>query len=87
MDLGIELGEQRLANPDLGQRAQFVAANLLNALLENRESVAASLCSYLAMRLPDLQQVKFTEQKNGQFLIDLVFDEPYRREIPVQFTH
>jgi hypothetical protein len=85
MRAGIEIGGQRIPQPDLGQRAQFVAANLAHAIKTNDEASAAAMCTYLAVRLPDLQQVKITDQ-NGDFAIDLVFDEAYVRQVPVQFT-
>ena len=58
MDAGITVGGTNISNPDQTQRAQFVAANLAHAILNDEESVASALCSYLANRLPDLKQVK-----------------------------
>ena len=46
----------------------------------------AALCSYLANRLPDLKQVKYTEQAD-EVVIDLVFDEPYQKQVAVQLIH
>lgn len=86
MDLGIQLGETGVENPDINQRAQFVAANLVHAIKGDNEPVAASLCSYLAIRLPDLKQVKITENGN-EVSIELVFDEDYKKQVPVQLLH
>ena len=58
MDDGIQVGESTITNPDLNQRAQFVAGNLAHAILNDQESAASALCSYLAKILPDLKQVK-----------------------------
>ncbi len=79
---GITIGDRKIDNPDKNQRAQFVAANLTHALRNNNEPMMASLCSYLAMRLPDLQQVTINE-KNGGMEIDFNFDKPYTTEILV----
>ncbi|MEE8387302.1 MAG: hypothetical protein V3R65_01900 [Acidiferrobacterales bacterium] len=84
MDAGILLGEESISNPDMGQRTQFVAANLAHAIKANDESTAAAMCSWLASRVPDLKQVKFNEV-DGEFSIDLVFDEDYIKQIAVAF--
>ncbi len=84
MDQGIMLGEQRFDAPDLGQRAQFVAYNLIQAIQNDDDNLIAASCSYLALRLPDLQQVK-ASVKDGKMLVDLVFDKPYVKETKVEF--
>lgn len=86
MEEGIQVGDTILSNPDLNQRAQFVAGNLAHAIINNQESTAAALCSYLASRLPDLKQVKITQQAdiNNEVSIELVFDEEYQKQISVQ---
>lgn len=82
---GIDLDGQRILNPSLEQRAQFVAANLTHAITHNNESVAAAMCSYLADRLPDLQQVKI-EEKGEACTIHLVFDEAYRKQVSIPLS-
>jgi len=84
MDDGIMLGDDEINNPDLGQRAQFVAANLAHAIKSNDEAMCAAMTSWLATRLPDLKQVKLAEA-NGEISIDLVFDEDYVQQIAVPF--
>ena len=86
MDSGIMVGSANIPNPDLHQRAQFVAANLAHAIINNQETVAAALSTYLADRLPDLKQVKI-ETHNHEISIELVFDEEYGKQVPVQFIH
>ena len=83
MDDGIMLGDASVTHPDLEQRAQFVAANLAHAIKTNDESTAAAMCTYLAVRLPDLKQVKIVDSE-GDISIDLVFDEEYKKQIAVQ---
>lgn len=84
MEGGITLGDQRIATPDLGQRAQFVAMRLVRALGENDESLMAATTSYLALRLPDLKQVR-TQRRRGHLTVQLVFDRDYVPESPVKF--
>ena len=86
MDAGIRLGEASIVNPDRNQRAQFVAANLLHAIKNNDEPLAAALCSYLAVRLPELKQVRIEEDRRD-VSIELVFDEDYRKQVAVPFVH
>jgi hypothetical protein len=85
MDEGILVGDETIKNPNLNQRTQFTVANLAHAIKANDESTAAALCSYLAIRLPELKQVKI-EDNEGKFSIEMVFDEDYRKQVAVQFT-
>jgi len=84
MASGITLDKQSITNPDLNQRAQFVAQNLAQAIKDNREANVAAMASWLASRLPELKQVKITEAETG-FGIELVFDEEYRSQVAVKF--
>ena len=85
MDTGIMIGDQTIANPDINQRAQFIAANLLSAMKSNDEETTAALCTWLANRMPDLKQVKIDEA-DDRITIDLVFDEDYGRQAAVTFS-
>ena len=82
MDAGILIDDQTVVDPETGQRAQFVAANLAHAIKTNDEQQAAAMCTYLAERLPDLKQVKILEDQEAMS-IDLVFDEDYVKQIAV----
>lgn len=86
MDEGILAGEKFIQTPDKQQRAQFVAANLAHAILDNNESQSSALCSYLAIRLPDLKQIKI-KKIEAEISIELVFDEDYKKQVAVQFIH
>lgn len=86
MDEGIYLGERTIKQPDLNQRTRFAAANLAHAINTNDESTAAAMCSYLAIRLPELKQVRI-EDSEGEFTIELVFDEAYKKQVAVDFTN
>lgn len=84
LESGIDLGDVPVAEPDIGQKAQFVAANLHHAIVSDDEQMAGALCSWLATRLPDLKQVKI-EDSDGEVSIELVFDEVYQKQIEVAF--
>lgn len=84
MDDGIVVGGQTITRPDQNQRTQFAAANLVHALKTDDESMAAAMCSYLAIRLPELKQVRI-EDNAGEVSIELVFDEEYRKQVAVDF--
>ena len=85
MDEGIDVGGAVVENPDLNQRTQFAAANLHHALKTDNEPMAAAMCSYLAIRLPELKQVRI-EDDNGEISIELVFDQEYSKQVAVEFT-
>jgi hypothetical protein len=85
MDEGIYLGDRPIRQPDLNQRTQFAVANLAHAINTNDEAIAAAMCSYLAIRLPELKQVCI-EDNGGEVMIELVFDEDYKRQVAVEFT-
>lgn len=85
MDAGITLGDQAIADPDVNQRAQFVAQSLAQAIKDDKESMAAALTSWLASRMPELKQVKMEEAEAG-ISIELVFDEEYGNQVAVQFN-
>jgi len=86
MDEGIFVADKRIVNPDINQRAQFIAANLVHAIKSDEEAKAASLCTYLAIRLPELKQVKINDT-HEEVTIDLVFDEDYKNQVAVKFKH
>jgi hypothetical protein len=85
MDAGILLGSETIKEPDLSQRTRFAAANLAHALNAQDEAVAAAMCSYLAIRLPELKQIKINDEQ-GEISIEFVYDEPYRKQVAVEFT-
>ena len=85
MAAGINLGDTFITNPDINEKTQFISANLVHAIKSGDESTAAALCSYLAIRLPELKQVKINDQGAG-VVIDLVYDEDYSNQVAVQFN-
>jgi hypothetical protein len=88
MDDGIRIGDETISNPDLDQRARFAAGNLVHALNTNDEAMAAAMCSYLAIRLPELRQVRIEELQgeDGQVSIEFVYDQEYRKQVVVNFN-
>ena len=96
MDAGIFVGDATIPNPDINQRAQFVAGNLAHAILSDDEAMCSALTAYLASRLPELKQVKITNNKtenntadeaSNAVSIELVFDEEYQKQVAVKFLH
>ena len=85
MDAGIVADDATIRNPDINQRAQFIAANLVGAMKSNDEEMTAALCTWLANRLPDLKQVKIDED-GDRVSIDLVFDKEYGKQTAVTFS-
>ena len=85
MDSGFNLDGRQEVSPDLLTRARFVATSLVQALEAQNDSVAAATCAYLALRLPELKQVR-ADNKDGQVHIDLVFDEPHVQTQTVHFV-
>lgn len=87
MDAGITLGNETIINPDQHQRAQFVALTLLTAIQENNDATIAAMNSYLALRYPDLKQVKAdTDQNSQKVMFDLIFDEEHKNQVKVSFN-
>lgn len=90
---GISLDGEAIAQPDLAQKARFVAATLAHAIRTDQPSQAAALTSWLALRLPDLRQVKISSGVAGgaaaggaELRIELDFATDYVRQYPIQFT-
>ncbi len=79
MDQGILLGEAPIDKPNALERAQFVANSMVNALLEEKDALAAAMCTYLAKRMPDLQQVKASHDAEKGLSIELVFDRSFEK--------
>lgn len=87
MDQGIQLGPDFIDNPHALQRSQFVANSLVNHLLKEEYSTAIAMCTYLAKRMPDLQQIKCKGDAE-RISIELVFDRDYQKaqqEQEIQF--
>ena len=86
MDAGILADGEMIGSPDIHQKARFVAGNLFHALQQNDEQLAAAMCSWLAVRLPDLKQVRIRTDA-GEVAIELVYNEDYRKQVAVDFIH
>jgi hypothetical protein len=82
---GIDVDGAHIAAPDLGQKAQFVAANLAHAIVTNNEPQVAAMTTWLAVRMPDLKQLKLREEAEG-FAIELDFEADYVKQHPVHIT-
>ena len=85
LDQGITLEEKLISHPSLEQRIEFVSANLVSALLNDEEVVAAASCAYIANHLPELKQIKAVA-KDEQVSIELIFDREYQQEMKMNYT-
>lgn len=85
MDRGIPLDGEMLANPDLLQRARYVAMSLVESLQQDQEARIAATLAWLAVRIPDLQQLRVETGEDGQVRMELVFDRPLENQVKVQF--
>ena len=84
LDDGIPQGAGMLFSPTMEQKTQFVANQLITAIKAENEQLAAATLSWLATRLPDLQQVA-ADEKNGEITIRLIYDKPYVKAVPIHF--
>lgn len=85
MDEGIMIDKEMVSMPDKNQRLQFVASNLAHAIITNDENVAAAMCTYLAVREPELKQLKI-DNRGDSVGIELDFDERYHNQTVVPFS-
>ena len=82
---GVVLGEIKIPNPTDDEKYQFVASNLYYSIKADNEGMAAAMVTYLAVRNPDLKQVKFSD-KDEEVAIELVYDEKYTKQVAVKFN-
>ncbi|MCW9014857.1 MAG: hypothetical protein OQL06_13885 [Gammaproteobacteria bacterium] len=85
MDTGIPHGQGNIFAPQMEQKAQFVADQLVMAIKADNEGLIAASMAYLASRLPDLKQVTAEEQVNGETKITLVYDQEYVKPEAINF--
>ena len=94
MDQGIQLGDDFIENPNELMRSQFVANSLVNMLFKEQYSTAIAMCTYLAKRMPELQQIQCKgdiesdSKDDSGFSIEFVFDRSFEKaqqEQTIQF--
>jgi hypothetical protein len=74
MNEGINLNGKHYVSPDIVQRGQYVAINLIQAIQKNNRSMITAMCAYLVTRLPTLNQV-IAEDNDDEVTINLYFDK------------
>ncbi len=84
-DQGIELEGEKLSNPNVQQRAQFISLSLMEGIMYKDDKMASASLAWLALRLPDLKQVVAQVDHNGT-KFELVFDREYKPHVDVQFN-
>ena len=82
---GIELQGEQLDNPDIGQRAKYMALSLMEGIIYQEDNKAAVSLAWLATRLPDLKQVKVIVDEQGSHF-DLIFDREYQPHIAIDIN-
>lgn len=78
MDAGFILSDKQIDHPNLQQKTQFVALNLVTALTQNDDKTAIIMFTYLVDRMPELKQAKAKtkDTETGQQVgVEFVFDE------------
>jgi len=78
MDEGFVLSDKKIEQPNLQQKTQFIALNLVNALSQNDDNTALIMFTYLVNRMPALKQAKARSKQTeaGQQIgVEFIFDE------------
>ncbi len=84
LDAGIELQGEWLEQPNIEQRARWMALAMMEGILYQEDEKAAASLAWLATRLPDLKQIQAVVDESGaQF--ELIFDREYQPRQVVQF--
>jgi len=85
MESGITLDGEQVAQPNPLQRAHFTALHLIRAVKDGNESKAVMMTAYLALRIPELRQVRIVS-KGDSFDYQFVFDRDFAPESAMAFT-
>lgn len=78
LEEGFILSDQQIDKPNLQQKTQFIALNLVNALTKEDDNTAIIMFTYLVNRMPELKQAKakIKETDSGQKIgVEFVFDD------------
>ncbi|MCK5648752.1 MAG: hypothetical protein KAI22_07715 [Gammaproteobacteria bacterium] len=79
MNEGFVLSDQQVDKPNLQQKTQFVALNLVQSLLKEDDKTAIIMFTYLVNRMPELKQAKAKSKTSESGLqqvgVEFVFDE------------
>jgi hypothetical protein len=71
MARGLRVHGELIDKPDTRQRANFVAMNLIRALLQEDDAKIQVSCAYLASRLPDIDELHARDE-GGKVSIDMI---------------
>ncbi|RKZ93916.1 MAG: hypothetical protein DRQ43_07580 [Gammaproteobacteria bacterium] len=78
MDDGFVLSDKKIEHPNLQQKTQFIALNLVTALSKSDDNTAIIMFTYLVNRMPELKQAKAktkSSESGQQIGVEFVFDE------------
>lgn len=84
MDGGITIMERDIESPDQRQRLEFVAGQLYQAVANDKESIMAAMCSYIATRQADAREIRLVDG-DGEVEIEILLgdDDGKTSGIPV----
>lgn len=71
MGRGVKIHGELISEPNIQQRANFVAMNLIRALLQEDNAKIIASCTYLGNRLPKITEVHARDQ-DGRVSIELI---------------
>jgi hypothetical protein len=74
MDDGFSLAGQVVEQPDDMQRVQFVAVQLFQSFMREKERLRAASCAWLCHRMPELREVKVDDSEE-EISLELVMDK------------
>ncbi|MCK5664230.1 MAG: hypothetical protein KAI17_12135 [Thiotrichaceae bacterium] len=79
LEEGFILSDQQIDKPNLQQKTQFIALNLVNALTKEDDNTAIIMFTYLVNRMPELKQakakIKETDSGQKKIGVEFVFDD------------
>lgn len=61
MGRGIKIQGELIPQPELKQRARFVALNLVKALQQSNQAAKAVSCAWLSDRMPNLSELRISD--------------------------
>lgn len=85
MSGGFDLAGEFIKKPDLMQKAQFVALNMLDYINQENFNMAIGLFTYIVSSMPDLKQLEAVGSGND-YKIEFNFDEDLGQWQTVNFT-
>jgi len=74
LDTSIQLNKKNTTAKTQLEKAQFIANNMVNSLLNQDDKQAIAMCTYLGHRLPDLKQIACVGNAEEGIKIEFIYD-------------